>query len=69
MSYSISAFFGYDSILHDVDIVRFIEDMQGMGYQYATLIGKGTVEKTILKNGFTHICIHGREAVIEQDNI
>lgn len=62
-------FFDNCSVVDDVDVIRFVENMKGMRDKYTSGFGKWTAENALFQKVFANICINSRQGVIKQNDI
>jgi hypothetical protein len=61
----VCALLGDNPILHDVNIIRLVQDAQRMSDENACTTGQGTTEDAVLKDGLSDISVDGTESVVE----
>jgi hypothetical protein len=67
--YLVSPSFNYRAVLHHIDIVSPIEDVQSMGDQYSSPRCKRSIEKAVVKDESPNMGVHSRQWVVEENNI
>ena len=63
------ALFNNLAILHHVDVVHLVQDMQGMGDQDTGPRREGPIQKAVVQDRPPNVGVDCRQGVVQQDDI
>jgi hypothetical protein len=67
--YIICALFDDDAVVHDVDIIRLVQDMQGVRHEDARPTGQRPVEDAVIHDLLRDVCVQRTQGVVQQSDV